>query len=102
MPLRTAHAVHAALATLLLAACTHHAPATPAARGDITAIEVAPHWQVLDTRSRPTARHENALAALDGKLYLLGGRGDRPLEIYDPATRTWITGAPRHPGGAAR
>lgn len=41
----------------------------------------------------PTARHENAFVALDGRLYLLGGRGDRPLEIFDPATGTWTRGA---------
>lgn len=41
----------------------------------------------------PTARHENAMAGVDGRLYLLGGRGERPLDIFDPATDTWRQGA---------
>lgn len=41
----------------------------------------------------PTARHENAFVALDGRLYLLGGRGKRPLDIFDPVTGAWTRGA---------
>lgn len=51
-------------------------------------------WRELAHDSTPTARHENAFAELDGRLYLLGGRGERPLEIYDPATGAWTQGAP--------
>jgi len=42
---------------------------------------------------QPTARHESAAAAVDGKLYLIGGRGDRPLDILDLASGQWRTGA---------
>lgn len=42
---------------------------------------------------QPTARHESAAAAIDGKLYLIGGRGDRPLDILDLASGQWRTGA---------
>src|SRR5690606_18800591 len=41
----------------------------------------------------PTARHENAFVAVDGRLYLLGGRDQRPLDIFDPATGRWQRGA---------
>lgn len=41
----------------------------------------------------PTARHENAFVAVDGRLYLLGGRDQRPLDIFDPATGRWQQGA---------
>ncbi|MCD9033593.1 kelch repeat-containing protein, partial [Luteimonas sp. Y-2-2-4F] len=34
-----------------------------------------------------------AFAELDGRLYLVGGRGERPLEIHDPATGAWSRGA---------
>ena len=40
------------------------------------------------------ARHENSFVELNGLLYLIGGRDVNPVEIYDPATDTWSTGAP--------
>lgn len=44
------------------------------------------------TSGQPTARHESAAAVVDGKLYLIGGRGDRPLDILDVASGQWRTG----------
>jgi len=38
-------------------------------------------------------RHENAYAKVGDRFYLIGGRGERPVEIYDPATGRWTTGA---------
>ncbi|MFK7854089.1 MAG: hypothetical protein AB8B79_08250 [Granulosicoccus sp.] len=48
-------------------------------------------WEQLMSAdgSAPSARHESGLVAVDGKLYLMGGRGNRPIEVYDPATRVW-------------
>ncbi len=39
--------------------------------------------------SVPTARHEASMVEVGGKLYLLGGRGFRPVEEYDPVVRRW-------------
>lgn len=36
-----------------------------------------------------TARHESAGVAVNGKLYVFGGRGDRPVDVYDPVSNTW-------------
>ena len=48
-------------------------------------------WKDVTTSdgSAATARHESGSVAVNGKLYLLGGRGDRPIEVYDPAMGTW-------------
>jgi len=48
-------------------------------------------WQAVSTSqgTSATARHEASAVSVNGKLYLLGGRGNRPLEVYDPATRLW-------------
>ena len=54
----------------------------------------APVWSPAATAGGPHARHENAFVALDGRLYLLGGRGQRPLDIFDPASGRWREGAP--------
>lgn len=46
-------------------------------------------WEVVETKNSALKRHENAFVACDGKFYALGGRGAKPIEEYDPATRTW-------------
>lgn len=64
-------------------------------------------WQTVQTRGRPVARHECAFVEMDGKFYLLGGRsslavfswfslrlwGEKPVNVYDPATNTWSAAA---------
>ena len=60
----------------------------------------ADEWTVLP--DVPTQRNHLGVAAIDGRLYVAGGRfgggvGSEMtdvLEIYDPATNTWTTGAP--------
>ncbi len=47
-------------------------------------------WELVETQGLPTARHEASLVAFDEKLYLIGGRGEKPVEEYDPKTQTWI------------
>ena len=49
----------------------------------------AGQWQLSEGDEHPTMRHENAYAAANGKLYLIGGRGERPVEEFDPATGEW-------------
>jgi len=50
-------------------------------------------WRIVETNGTPTARHENAFVECEGKFYLLGGRGIKPIEIYNPQNNTWTTGA---------
>ena len=50
-------------------------------------------WQMINSTNEPSLRHENAYVAIGDLFYLVGGRGDRPVEIYDPATQTWETGS---------
>lgn len=46
-------------------------------------------WVTVAADGAPTARREAAMVALGGKGYLLGGRGVKPVEEFDPQTRTW-------------
>ena len=48
-------------------------------------------WTTVDTQNSCTERHECSGAVVDGKLYLIGGRGMKPVEEYDPATKQWKT-----------
>ncbi|WP_372392580.1 Kelch repeat-containing protein [Xanthomonas sp. NCPPB 3582] len=50
-------------------------------------------WQALITRNKPHARHENSMVAIGDRLYLVGGRDRRPLEIFDTRTRRWSQGS---------
>lgn len=41
----------------------------------------------------PFSRHEHAFVEANGKMYMIGGRGNKPVQIYDPQTNTWEMGA---------
>ena len=55
----------------------------------IAATVVAQSWENLSTENTCTNRHENALAAVKGKLILLGGRGIKPTESFDLKSKKW-------------
>lgn len=48
-------------------------------------------WNTVTPTNLPTNRHECAFAQLGEQFYLLGGRGIKPVEAYDPSSNTWIT-----------
>jgi N-acetylneuraminic acid mutarotase len=71
------------------------------AASDVAPPPGAPAPGEYGTRAPLLERNsEFALAALDGKIYVLGGYPSSPaetrptLQIYDPATNTWKLGAP--------
>ncbi|MGB3151725.1 MAG: kelch repeat-containing protein [Maribacter sp.] len=51
-------------------------------------------WEqvIASDGSNPIARHEAAFVRVKDKFYLLGGRGIRPVSIYDINTNAWTTG----------
>ncbi|WP_194776872.1 Kelch repeat-containing protein [Pararhodonellum marinum] len=55
----------------------------------VSAQDVGANWIKLEAANEAVPRHENSLVECDGKFYALGGRGNRPIEAYDPATNTW-------------
>lgn len=46
-------------------------------------------WQTVIPENPCTARHETTAVAVDNVLYLIGGRGKKPVEAYDPTTNRW-------------
>ena len=52
-------------------------------------------WQVVIPKdgSGPIARHECSFISAGDKFYLLGGRGKKPVDIFDPTTGKWTKGA---------
>ena len=51
-----------------------------------------PEWRLLGDVNAPRERHENSYVAVNGRFYLVGGRGTRKITRYDPADSTWIEG----------
>ena len=53
-------------------------------------------WGEVDSPdgSAPTPRHEAAFVRVGTRAYLLGGRGIKPVDIYDLSSKTWSRGAP--------
>ncbi|MEX0646717.1 MAG: kelch repeat-containing protein [Balneolaceae bacterium] len=51
-------------------------------------------WQQVETANQSQERHENAFVKSGDKFYLVGGRGLKSIDIYDPETSTWTEGAP--------
>jgi Galactose oxidase, central domain len=66
--------------------------------GRLTAAEPdagpARSWQVVSAQGNPHPRHEAGFIAVGNKGYLLGGRGVKPVDIYDTATKSWTSGSP--------
>ncbi|UBM60622.1 galactose oxidase [Marinilongibacter aquaticus] len=55
----------------------------------ISAYAFGQTWHDVETKNESTARSENSMVAVKGKLYLFGGRGMKPMEVYDPKTGLW-------------
>ncbi len=45
--------------------------------------------QVSTTGSTPEKRHESAFVRVGDLFYLMGGRGNKRIQVYDPATKGW-------------
>lgn len=58
----------------------------------LTAVSIqlsAQNWSTVQTTNESEARGENSLVAIGSKIYLLGSRGMKPVEVYDTKTKTW-------------
>jgi hypothetical protein len=56
----------------------------------------SPNWIIATSsnKSSPEARHETGFVEAAGKFYLIGGRGTRQVNVYDPATQQWSSTTP--------
>src|SRR5215203_5198026 len=49
-------------------------------------------WEYANSSGEPSPRHECSYVEAGGKFYLIGGRGNPALSIYNPQTNSWSTG----------
>lgn len=55
-----------------------------------TLVGQAGNWTaVASTGVTPEQRHESAFVRVGDRFYLLGGRGNRRIQVFDPETNTW-------------
>ncbi|MGB5419834.1 Kelch repeat-containing protein [Algibacter sp.] len=50
-------------------------------------------WNTVISESSPSARHECGFVEANGLFYLLGGRGIKPVDIYNVKTKKWTKGS---------
>ncbi|WP_371193788.1 Kelch repeat-containing protein [Glaciecola sp. SC05] len=58
-------------------------------------VNAQKNWELLETNLVP--RHESTLVSVNGALYLLGGRRDKPIEKYDSKNALWKHVLPQTP-----
>jgi N-acetylneuraminic acid mutarotase len=49
------------------------------------------NWEIVKTSNRVHDRSECGMASSNGKLYVIGGDGDSPVESFDPVSLSWAT-----------
>lgn len=49
-------------------------------------------WETIECPNSAIARHECSFVEVEGMFYLLGGRGIKPVSIFNPTTNTWSEG----------
>ncbi len=47
------------------------------------------NWHEITATGTATPRHENNFIEFEGKFYLMGGRGIKAVDVFDPKTNTW-------------
>ncbi len=52
----------------------------------------AQSWQRLPSEKLPEKRHENAFVKAGNKLLLIGGRGKKPIDVYNLDKKDWSKG----------
>ena len=62
-------------------------------RGTVAEGAVTGPWEPVRNETEPVARHEAAFIQVGKRYYLLGGRGIRPVSIYDAGSRQWTEGS---------
>jgi N-acetylneuraminic acid mutarotase len=50
-------------------------------------------WETLPEAEQPQQRHESGYVKVGDRLYLLGGRGERAVQSFDPVGGGWTNGA---------
>ncbi|MBJ7880687.1 Kelch repeat-containing protein [Gelidibacter salicanalis] len=53
-------------------------------------INAQQNWTTISTETACTARHECGFVSHQDQLYLIGGRGIKPIDVFNVVTQNWI------------
>ncbi len=56
-------------------------------------VGAAHRWHQASSQGAAAKRHETSGVAVNGKMYVIGGRGHQPIDVYDTASNTWSQAA---------
>jgi hypothetical protein len=56
---------------------------------DTSKIANVTGWQMLTANGVPEKREDCSFVEVNGLFYLVGGRGIKPVDVFDPKTNTW-------------
>ncbi|MDB5006375.1 MAG: galactose oxidase [Mucilaginibacter sp.] len=56
---------------------------------DTAKINNGSGWQLIQTQGVPEKREDCSFAEVNGLFYLVGGRGVKPVDVFDPETNSW-------------
>ena len=46
-------------------------------------------WKIIQTQGVPEKREDCGFVEVNGLFYLIGGRGIKPVDVFNPATNSW-------------
>jgi N-acetylneuraminic acid mutarotase len=46
-------------------------------------------WQIIAAKGAPEKREDCGFVEVNGRFYLLGGRGVKPVDVFNPETNSW-------------
>lgn len=49
------------------------------------------NWEIIPATGEPVKRHENSLASINENVYVIGGRGVKPVDVFNAKNKTWTT-----------
>lgn len=47
-------------------------------------------WQIIQATGTPEKREDCSFTEVNGLFYLVGGRGVKPVDVFNPKTNTWL------------
>jgi len=56
---------------------------------DTSRVKDGHKWQLISTQGFPEKREDCTFVEVDNLFYLVGGRGIKPVDVFDPKTNSW-------------
>jgi N-acetylneuraminic acid mutarotase len=78
--------VASTIITTFVFSCVAIPPANSLTKVNAAAFQ----WEIIPVTEEAEKREDCAFVEAEGKFYLIGGRGIKPVEVFDPSTNKWL------------